>query len=190
MNPQIAMATVDGAQNSIPSFLTLDGPIREVRFLQNPDGSPDGGVHNLFTIQGRPDAPGCQLAQPDFESALAKNNLAFRIPTPTFGDGLIENISDENILANENANASAKRSLGISGHENRNPNDGTITRFGWKAQNKSMLMFSGEAYNVEMGVTNELFPTERNMAMASGCNFNKLPEDVHRFRHQFVERRE
>ena len=33
-----------------------------------------------------------------------------------------------------------------------------IRRFGWKAQNKSLLIFSGEAYNVEMGITNELFP--------------------------------
>src|ERR1700728_2322665 len=56
VNPEIAMATVDSAQNSIPSFLTLTGPIREARFILNPDGSPDGGVHNLFTIQGRPDA--------------------------------------------------------------------------------------------------------------------------------------
>src|SRR5262249_14191225 len=49
--------------------------------------------------------------------------------------------------------------LGISGHPNRSGNDGTITRFGWKAQNKSITMFAAEAYNVEMGITNELFPT-------------------------------
>jgi len=30
-------------------------------------------------------------------------------------------------------------------------NDGTISRFGWKAQNKSLMIFSGEAYNVEYG---------------------------------------
>ena len=169
------MATVDGAQNTVPSFLSLSGPIREARFIANADGTPDGAVHNLFTIQGRPDAPGCTLAQPDFQSALAQENVSFRIPTPAFGDGLIENISDETILANQAANVSNTHSMGISGHVNRNPNDGTITRFGWKAQNKSILMFSGEAYNVEMGVTNELFPSERNMA--PGCNFNNQPED-------------
>ncbi len=36
-------------------------------------------------------------------------------------------------------------------------------------------MFSGEAYNVEMGVTNDLFQTERNMT--PDCNFNTQPED-------------
>ena len=46
--------------------------------------------------------------------------------------------------------------------QNLNGNDGTIARFGWKAQNKSLLLFSGEAYNVEMGITNELFQTERD----------------------------
>ena len=50
-------------------------------------------------------------------------------------------------------------SLGITGHPNRSGNDGTITRFGWKAQNKSITIFAGEAYNVEMGITNEAFPT-------------------------------
>jgi len=92
-----------------------------------------------------------------------------------FGAGLIENISDETILGNKAAFAALKAAAGIAGHENRTGNDGTITRFGWKAQNKSLAMFSGEAYNVEMGVTNESFPTERSMV--KGCNFNTLPED-------------
>ena len=176
VNPQIAQATLDGARNTIPSFLTHNGPVREVRFVRNPDGSPDGSVHNLFTIKGRVDAPGCNsIQQPDFAANLAAGNLIFRIPTPTFGAGLIENISDATILANKNANQLLKAALGITGRENRNANDGTITRFGWKAQNKSLTMFSGEAYNVEMGVTNDLFSTERNMT--PDCNFNTQPED-------------
>ncbi|MBV8576805.1 MAG: hypothetical protein JOZ58_17435 [Acetobacteraceae bacterium] len=61
-----------------------------------------------------------------------------------------------------------------SGHFNTSGNDGTITRFGWKAQNKSLLMFAGEAHNVEMGVTNELFPNERNAT--TGCAFNPTLE--------------
>ena len=175
-NPQIEQATLDGALNEIPSFITPNGPVREARFIHNPDGSPDGGVHNLFTIKGRVDAPGCDsIKQPDFAAALASHNVIFRIPTPMFGTGLIENISEATILANKSANRAAKAALGISGRENRNGNDGTITRFGWKAQNKSLTMFSGEAYNVEMGVTNDLFSTERNMT--PDCNFNTQPED-------------
>src|SRR5262249_39729967 len=35
---------------------------------------------------------------------------------------------------------------------------------GWKAQNKSLVIFSGEAYNVEQGISNEVFPDERGEA--------------------------
>ena len=173
-NPQVAVAKLRGATNSVPFFITLNGPVREARFKRNADGSPDGGVHDLFTISGRTDAPGCNIAQPDFNTAAAQGNLIFRIPTPTFGAGLIEGIPDSAILRNEGANQRGKALLGISGKVNREGNTGTITRYGWKAQNKSLLLFAGEAYNVEQGVTNEVFPNERTEA---GCVFNGIPED-------------
>ncbi len=175
VNPQVEQATIDGATNTVPSFITLEGPVREVRFKLHADGTPDGQVHNLYSIQGRSDAPGCTFKQPDTEAQVRANNAIFRIPTPTFGAGFIENIPDWKIMANKRADQALKTALGIKGHENRNGNDGTITRFGWKAQNKSLTMFSGEAYLVEMGVTNDLFQTERTMA--PGCNFNTQPED-------------
>jgi len=165
-----------GAKNTVPSFITADGPVREARFVRNRDGSPDGGVHGLFTITGRTDAAGCNIAQPNFAAELGRNNVVFRIPTPLFGLGLIENISDGALEANLAANAAQKRSLGISGRFNRNGNDGTIARFGWKAQNKSLLLFAGEAYNVEMGITNELFQTERSEYPS--CQFAMTPNDV------------
>jgi CxxC motif-containing protein (DUF1111 family) len=59
---------------------------------------------------------------------------------------------------------------------NRNGNDGTITRFGWKAQNVSLLIFSGEAYNVEMGITSELFQNEREQD--PNCYYASVPNDV------------
>ena len=52
-NPQVAVATLMGAKNVVPSFITANGPIREARFVRNRDGSPDGGVHSLFVITGR-----------------------------------------------------------------------------------------------------------------------------------------
>jgi len=186
-NPQIEVARKEGASNEIPPFITADGPIREARFKYNPDGTPDGGVHALFTITGRSDAPGCVIQQPDFRTALARRNVVFRIPTPLFGTGLIEAIDDTAILANLNTNLANKQSLGIRGRPNRTPsghpnnsgNDGTVTRFGWKAQNKSLEMFSGEAYNVEQGITNDLFPQERDET--PGCLFNATPESTTKF---------
>lgn len=174
-NPQVAMASLDGALNQVPFFVTLHGPVREARFKFNPDGTRDGGVHNLYTITGRSDARGCNIAQPDFEDAAERNNLIFRIPTPLFGAGLIEAIEDAAIIANMNSHRVEKQVLGIHGAVNRNGNDGTITRVGWKAQNKSLELFSGEAYNVEQGVTNEIFQNERDET--PGCLFNGIPED-------------
>jgi CxxC motif-containing protein (DUF1111 family) len=185
-NPQIAAAFDASATNKIPSFVQSDGPVREARFpfQVNANGylsqTPDGGVHDLFTIAGRVDASGCSFAQPDFERMERLHNVIFRIPTPVFGAGLIENIPDATILANMNANADLKQRLRISGRPNVSGNDGTITRFGWKAQNKSLAIFAGEAYNVEMGVTNEAFPDERG-GPPSSCLFNPTPEDATNF---------
>jgi CxxC motif-containing protein (DUF1111 family) len=169
---------LDGATNTIPSFITADGPVREARFIRNPDGSLDGGVHGLFTIMGRSDAEGCTLAQPNFAQQVAARNVIFRIPTPVFGLGLVEATPDSTLQANLGANRGIKSQLGIKGSFNMSGNDGTITRFGWKAQNKSLLVFAGEAYNVEQGVSNEAFGNER--AAAAGCIYNGSPEDATR----------
>jgi CxxC motif-containing protein (DUF1111 family) len=193
-NPLIAIATLNGAKNIVPWFITANGPIREARFKKNPNGTNDGEVHNLFVITGRADAPGCNIAQPDFLPAGnplsgqgGNPNIIFRIPTPLFGAGLIEAIPDSAILANMQANASTKSEMGISGHPNAilsgnanlSANDGTITRFGWKAQNKSLIMFAGEAYNVEMGISNQLFPQERDET--PGCLYFPSPNDTLNF---------
>ena len=180
-NPQIAMATHAGATNVVPSFIGPSGPVREVRLKLNNDGTRDGGVHNLFTIAGRADAPGCRLAQPDFAREVARGNVSFRIPTPLFGAGLIEAIPDHHILKQWTATAAERRALRIAGRPNRGPatsasaGDGGIARIGWKAQGASLLLFAGEAYNVEQGVTNALFPAERDATQ--NCMFNATPED-------------
>jgi CxxC motif-containing protein (DUF1111 family) len=192
-NPLLAVAHLNGAKNTVPWFIVQNGPVREARFKKS-NGAADGEVHDLFVITGRSDAPGCNIAQFDFLPAGnpltgqgGNANIIFRIPTPVFGAGLIEAISDSAILANMKADASLKSTLGISGHANAHlsgnvnlsANDGTITRFGWKAQNKSLLMFAAEAYNVEMGITNQLFPQERDET--PGCLFNATTEDTLNF---------
>lgn len=171
--------------NRIPSFIVGNDPanpgftpIRVVRFVhvQNDKNIPDGGVHALFTITGLPGAEDCTgLKQPDFERTVQEDNLIKRIPTPVYGAGLIEQIPDTVIVENQKHETEKKEAYGINGRfnitmssrtntglPNRNGNDGTIARFGWKAQNKSLLVFAGEAYNVEMGISNELFPSERD----------------------------
>jgi CxxC motif-containing protein (DUF1111 family) len=198
-NPQfrvIANGFVNGSTNTIPSFITANGPTREARFPfffdsnGNPNpNAPNGGVEDLFTVSGRSDAGSCSLPQPSFALAQQTNNIIFRIPTPVFGAGLIENIDDSTLLSNQAANAN--NNLGISGTFNHNGNDGTIARFGWKAQNKSLELFAGEAYNVEMGISNEIFTQDRplpgedmNAGLPASClNLSKggYPEDTTNF---------
>jgi CxxC motif-containing protein (DUF1111 family) len=196
-NPEfqmLAAGIASGATNTMPSFLTAHGPTLEARFpfFAKANGTPNtnapnGGVEDIFTVAGRADAGNCSLQQPNFAQAVQNHNIIFRIPTPTFGLGLVENIDDSTLIANQAANAN--NNLGISGAFNRNGNDGTISRFGWKAQNKSLLLFSGEAYNVEMGITNEIFSQERPLPEeAAGLPANCMdlsdrgyPEDATNF---------
>src|SRR5215472_6420312 len=191
-NPQVGDAPTAGQLQAVSSFISATGPVREARFPNgapgddtiNRDPVPAGAVANLFVIKGRPDAPpNCDIAQNDFPTQVANNNIIFRIPIPTFGEGFVENTADDNLegnLAVEDAIANNPNFfdpvLGIKGSFNISGNDQTITRFGWKAQNKSLLIFSGEAANVEMGVTNENFPNERTDGNGQ-CSPNPEPED-------------
>jgi Di-haem oxidoreductase, putative peroxidase len=184
-----------GAKNSVPSFITQYGPIREVRFAKKPNGTPDGGVHQLFTVVGRSDvfptgeANACTaeaLPPTDFETQFKSGNARFRIPLQLFGLGILDGIQDREILARHKASEEIREELGIHGIPNRSGNDGTITRFGWKAQNKSIMIFAGEAYNVEMGVTNDLFPQATEESPA--CTVDKSePNDI--FRSDFSDDR-
>jgi CxxC motif-containing protein (DUF1111 family) len=199
VNPQFSFPTNGVAPgNTLPSFITATGPTREARFpfFFNSNGtvnlnSPNGGVEDLFTITGRSDAGACNsstlLPQPSFATAVSENDIIYRIPTPVFGAGLIENVDDSTLLNNQLVNL--RNNFGVSGTFNRSGNDGTITRFGWKAQNKSLHIFSGEAYNVEMGITNLLFTQDRPLpgedqlatGLPSAClnlSGTGYPEDV------------
>lgn len=134
-------------------------------------------MHQLWVVRGINNDPaiaGCSITQPDFEAEQAAGNLSFRIPLQLFGLGLIEAIQDREILRVHESTAESRARLGIGGHPNRSGNDNTISRFGWKAQNKSITMFAGEAYNAEMGINNELFPTA--IDESPDCNGARKPE--------------
>ena len=126
--------------------------MREARFVS------DGGVHGLFTIAGRQDAPGVPARAAGFRIQPAEQQRDLPHPDAPVRPRPGGKHAGRTLQANLAANAASKSQLGIAGRFNTSGNDGTITRFGWKAQNKSLLMFAGEAYNVEQGVTNDLFP--------------------------------
>jgi CxxC motif-containing protein (DUF1111 family) len=112
-----------------------------------------GTLFHLFSI---PDHR-CQVQLP-----LEANVIARRLPIPVFGDGLIEAIPDDAIAALEDPED--RDGDGISGRAARIRDVASgrerIGRFGWKAQQATLLAFSGDAYRNEMGITNDLFPNE------------------------------
>jgi CxxC motif-containing protein (DUF1111 family) len=109
------------------------------------------------------------------------NVVARRITTPLFGAGLIEAIPDAAIAFN----ALSKKPDGVSGRLSVVSDVASgklrIGRFGWKAQQATLLAFAGDAYLNEMGITNRLFPQEiapnGNYALLAQYDTVADPED-------------
>ena len=108
------------------------------------------------------DAPGGQLihargTDSDIVEHIstAETVKAFRITTSTLGDGFVECVSNtvlQNIVA---AQPSAQRGVNTAVPVTEADNQLRIGRFGWKAQQASLLSFAGDAYLNEMGITNK-----------------------------------
>jgi CxxC motif-containing protein (DUF1111 family) len=146
-----------------------------IRPPQAPDGTP---LDTLFHLFSNP-THGCQPVMP-----TEVNIIARRIPIPIFGAGLVEAIADETLLALEDPDD--RNADGISGRAARVIELATgrprIGRFGWKAQHATLRTFSADAYRNEMGITNELFPSELSPGVSADqmrrCDPTPDPEDV------------
>lgn len=113
---------------------------------------------------------------PDFQFPKKAQFISSRAGQQLFGEGLIDAITDQAILAN--ADPDDRDGDGISGRGNMvfsaHFKDTRLGRFGWKAHMPSLLDFCGDAYIVELGITNPDFPTDR----ATKCDFANDPEDI------------
>ena len=94
-----------------------------------------------------------------------------RIASPMIGLGLLEAISDSQILANEDPED--RDGDGISGRGNRVwdiKNKKTVLgRFGWKAGQPNMAQQSAGAFNGDMGITSSLFPDDNCTGSQISC---------------------
>ncbi len=110
------------------------------------------------------------------------NVVAHRQSTPLFGMGLMEAIPDKAILAN----VQREQQQGLHGMASLVTDVTTgktrVGRFGWKAQQATLLAFAGDAYLNEMGITNRFFPTENapngNLAKLARYDTVADPEDA------------
>ena len=146
-----------------------------IRPLPQADGSPGDTLFHLFSNPTH----GCQPVLPPEANIIAR-----RIPIPTFGAGLVEAIDDETIRALEDPQD--RNADGISGRAaivvDLGTGDTRVGRFGWKAQHATLRTFSADAYRNEMGITNELFPSELAVGVSPEamrrCDPIPDPEDV------------
>jgi CxxC motif-containing protein (DUF1111 family) len=120
--------------------------------------------------------PGCQEVIP-----AEANVIAQRQTTPLFGLGLIEAIPDGDILQN----ATCRNADGITGRaslvQDVVSGQQRVGRFGWKAQQATLLAFAGDAYLNEVGITSRLFPHENapngDTNRLAACDLIADPED-------------
>jgi CxxC motif-containing protein (DUF1111 family) len=85
-----------------------------------------------------------------------------RVAPPVFGLGLLEAVPEHLLLGRSDPRDSDRD--GISGRVNlvydAVRGQRVVGRFGWKANTPNLLQQSAGAYNGDMGVTSDLFPTE------------------------------
>jgi len=107
----------------------------------------------------------------------AENIRTFRTSLNVMGDGFVEAIDSNTLVAISNAQPGQSGGF-IQGLFIQVPvaeANGALrgARFGWKNQHASLLSFSGDAYINEMGITNRLNPTD----VTSVCDTVADPED-------------
>jgi len=137
-------------------------------------------VGGVFTAQ---DPEGSLINQRAINAQLIErvadnsNNRGLRMTTNTIGNGFIECINSNDIIANRNAQPAAQRGtvISVAVLEGTGPTNRT-GRFGWKAQHASLISFSADAYVNEMGITSVLQPTENTSNGRSVAAFDDVPD--------------
>jgi CxxC motif-containing protein (DUF1111 family) len=107
---------------------------------------------------------------------------AFRLSTSTLGDGFVEAIANETLLAIRDRQPAHLRGRAVLVPVLEANQKARVGRFGWKSQHASLVSFSADAYLNEMGITSPLFPQENTSSgrfVGFGSGFDPLdePED-------------
>jgi CxxC motif-containing protein (DUF1111 family) len=161
---------------SIDTFTDGLGPVFNARSCADCHAQPvSGGVTVIFEMRaGHTDSsgvfhdhPGGSLihshaVDPSIQEKTLEGNEthALRSSLPTLGDGFVEAVSNQLLLAIAANQPRAQRGTAIAVAVAEVPGGTRIGRFGWKDQQASLLSFSADAYLNEMGITSPLAPTE------------------------------
>ncbi|MDP7009353.1 MAG: di-heme oxidoredictase family protein [Phycisphaerales bacterium] len=110
------------------------------------------------------------------------NVTSLRVTNSALAFGLIEAITDETLLANRDAQPDAQRGEAHMVSNFEDPTDELhVGRFGWKAQVASVLTFSSDASQNEMGLSNRFLPFDNapngDEDLLANCDTVLDPED-------------
>src|SRR5262245_48472297 len=140
-----ATACVDCHQNPVTGAISQITELRAghfngVNFVDHPGGSLINDRAIEANIQ---------------ERVLGGNEVrTFRTSLNTVGDGFVEAIDSNVLLATANGQPAGQAGTFIQVPVNEANNAVRGARFGWKNQHASLLSFSADAYLNEMGITN------------------------------------
>ncbi len=143
---------------------------------------PEGNVTiNHSEIEGTYPMTSYFLRNPDYILNGNLGNdvlLSPRVAPSVFGLGLLEAVSDENIIAMSDEYDSNQD--GISGKVNYvwNVKDkrNEVGKFGWKANAPNLLQQTAAAYNQDIGITSPYFPLESCYGSNNCDTLNDDPE--------------
>src|SRR2546428_5829596 len=111
------------------------------------------------------------------ERVLSNNEVrTFRTSLNTLGDGFVECIDSNTLVAISNGQPSSMRGQFIQVPVLEANGQVRGGRFGWKNQHASLLSFSADAYLNEMGFTSPLQPTENTSNGRSVPPFPTVPD--------------
>jgi CxxC motif-containing protein (DUF1111 family) len=111
--------------------------------------------------------------------AIGDDIRTFRVSVNTLGDGFIEAIANSTLTAIRDGQPAEMRGVAILVPVLEGDGSARIGRFGWKSQHASLLSFSADAYNNEMGITSPLLPeenTSNGRFVGYGSGFDPVPE--------------
>ena len=111
------------------------------------------------------------------ERVLGGNDVrTFRTSLNTLGDGFVEAINSNTIVAISNGQPAGMRGTVIQVPVNEANNAVRVARFGWKNQHASLESFSADAYLNEMGITSPLQPNENTSNGRSVAALDEVPD--------------
>jgi len=128
-------------------------------------------------VNDRAVSPQAQEHVPDSE-----NIRTLRAALNTLGDGFVEAVDDQTLLAI--AANQPRLSNGLIRGEAievpilEAPGHTRVGRFGWKDQHGSLLSFSGDAYEMEMGITNRLRPKDATTVSKTTSDPEDIPDSL------------